>query len=78
MCDMESLKKAENKVNHNVLAHDYCTLNKFYDEVGLKYTAYSHDIGWTSGRLMELEFTSVLTDDGKPALAFSYNYTLPM
>jgi len=78
MSDMETLRRAQNKVNQMVLAHDYCTLNRFYDEVGLQYTAYSHDIGWTSGRLMELEFTSVVTDDGKPALAFSYSYTHPM
>lgn len=78
MSNMETLARAQNKVNQIVLMHDYCTLNRFYDEVGLTYTAYSHEIGWTSGRLMELEFTSVLTDDSKPALAFSYNYYHPM
>lgn len=76
--DMETLKKARNELNARILAHDYATLDDWYYMIKLPYTSYSSEIGWKSGRLMELEFTSVLTEDGRPCLAFDYNYTKPM
>lgn len=76
--DIETLKKARNELNAKILAHDYATLDDWYYLIGIPYTSYSSEIGWKSGRLMELEFTSVLTEDGRPCLAFDYNYTKPM
>jgi hypothetical protein len=49
-------------------------MDLFYREVGLDTTSNSHQVGWTTDRAMELEYSSVLTPDGKPALAFDYSY----
>ena len=76
--DIETLKKARNELNAKILAHDYATLDDWYYLIGLPVTSYSSEVGWKAGRLMELEFTSVLTEDGRPCLAFDYNYTKPM
>lgn len=73
--DMESLRKAQNDLNHKLVSQDYATMDDFYYMIGLKPTSYSGEMGWGSGRLMELQFTTVLTDDGRPCLAFDYNYT---
>jgi len=71
--DMESLNKALNELNARLVRHDYATLDDFYYLIHLATTSYSGQAGWTSSRLVELEFSSVL-HDGRPCLAFDYNY----
>lgn len=73
--DMETLKKAVNELNEKLLKRDYMTLDDFYYMIGLQPTTYSGQIGWKSDKLMELEFSTVMTPDGRPCLAFDYNYT---
>lgn len=72
--DMETLRKARNELNSKLLKHDYATLDDLYYILGLKQTTVSGQSGWKSEKLMELEFTTVLTEDGRPCLAFDYNY----
>jgi hypothetical protein len=76
--DMETLRKAQNDLNARLLGHDSCSLDDWYWLIGLAGTANSGDLGWNADKLMELEFTSVLTDDGRPCLAFNYNYIKPI
>jgi|SRR5580765_2419927 Family of unknown function (DUF6353) len=73
--DMETLRKAQNELNARLLKHDYATLDDFYYIINLGPTTYSGEMGWKSDKLMELEFSTLLTEDGRPCLAFSYNYT---
>jgi Family of unknown function (DUF6353) len=76
--DMESLRKAENKINSKINNHLYVTLDEFYDIVGLPHTSISDQVGWNSDKgLMELHFTTVLME-GTPCLAFDYNYVRPL
>lgn len=76
--DMETLRKSQNDLNAKLLAHDYATFDDFYYMVGLGRTSFSSQIGWKSTKLMQLEFSTVLTEDGRPCLAFEYNYTEPL
>jgi len=78
LSDMETLRRAQNTLNERLLRHDYATLEDFYHLVGLPYTSMSSEIGWKSNHLMELEFTTTLSSDGRPCLAFDYNYTTPL
>lgn len=75
--DMESLRKAQNDINAKLVGHEYATLGDFYYMVGLPYTSHCSDLGWSSDRLMALEFSTVLSDDNRPCIAFDYNYTKP-
>lgn len=76
---MESLRRAQNDVNSDIINQLYVTLNSFYDIVGLPYTAHSNELGWdSSDGMLELKFSTVLTEDGKPCLAFDYNYVKPI
>lgn len=76
--DMETLRKAQNDLNAKVLAHDYATLNDFYYMIGLGQTSHSSQLGWKAGRQMELQFSTILTDDGRPCLSFEYSYVSPL
>lgn len=75
---MESLRKAQNDINEKLNNHMYAPMDEFYYLVGLTQTSGSGAIGWESDKLMALEFTTTLTPDGKPCLAFGYNYTRPL
>lgn len=76
--DMETLRKAQNDLNAQLLRQDQVSLEEWYYIIGLQPTSFSSDMGWTSDKMMELEFTSNLTEDGRPCLAFSYNYHRPL
>jgi Family of unknown function (DUF6353) len=76
--DMETLRKAQNDINARVNHELYVCLDEFYDLIGLPYTANSINIGWDSDRLMELEFSTVISEDGEPCIAFDYNYIKPL
>lgn len=77
-CDMETLRRAQNTLNERLIRHDYASLDDFYYIIGLKPTSNSSEIGWKSTKMMELEFTTVLSSDGRPCIAFDYNYTRPL
>jgi hypothetical protein len=72
--DMESLRKAENQINSKLNNHDSATLSDLYYLLNIPDTKVSSDLGWDSGRLLELEFSTTITPDGKPCLVFNYNY----
>lgn len=73
--DMETLRKAQNDLNERLMGGVYCTLDEWYDLIGLDYTKASNNIGWTSDKQMKLNFSTHLSPDGRPVLAFDYNYT---
>jgi hypothetical protein len=75
---MEELKRAVNEVNREALNSDFARLDDFYYEVGLPTTTSSGHVGWYNHTSMDLRFSSVLTPDGRPVLAFDYNYIKPL
>jgi Family of unknown function (DUF6353) len=76
--DMESLRRALNDMNQRLLKHDVVSMEDWYDMIGLSPTQFSGETGWHSDKLVELDFTTVLTEDGRPCLAFTYNYVRPL
>jgi hypothetical protein len=75
--DMESLKKAQNDLNYKVLNDFYASLSDFYDLIGLPTTSFSDEVGWNSDRLLELQFSTVLSDDGRPCISIDFR-TVPI
>ena len=78
VCDMETLRRSQNDVNADLIKSDFATLNDFYDLVGLDRTSVSGEIGWSSSKLMELIFSTVLSPGGIPCVSFAYNYASPL
>lgn len=73
-CDMETLKRAENQINHDLIRYDAVYLNDFYHLLGLGPTSLSSEYGWEVGKLLELRITAAVCPDGRPCLVFDYNY----
>lgn len=70
--NMQSLRKAMNDVNEQVINDSFATLSDFYDRIGLPYTSVSNDVGWNLDKLLTLQFASILSDDDIPCLAINY------
>lgn len=77
-CTMERLLSAQNKINEQILRQDYVLLDEFYEMIWIAPTSASRKMGWEDGKLLELQFSAVLTDEGRPCMAFDYNYIRPI
>lgn len=75
---MEKLRSATNEINSRIVREDYVLLDEFYDLIFVSRTDASGSMGWGEAKLLELEFSAVLTEDNKPCMAFSYNYVKPI
>ena len=72
--DMEKLRKVENLINNKINGHDFATLTDFYYLLNIPQTSISSELGWDSNKLLSLEFSTSISEDGKPCLVFNYNY----
>lgn len=70
---METLKKAQNDVNYEIINGSYASLGTFYDKIGLPATSNSEDFGWTTDTPLELVFTTALDHDQKPVIHIEYD-----
>lgn len=73
--DMDSLKKAENELNRQIINNMYQSLNDFYDLLGIEYSRMGDEVGWNlDNGTVELSFSSQLADDGRPCLVVDFNH----
>ena len=70
---VEEVKKAANKVNHDLNNFMYTSLSTFYDEIGLAPTTYSDMVGWNANQQMEVQFSTTMSSDQRPAIAIEFN-----
>ncbi len=77
MSSMEALKKAQNDLNYQINNNYYASLSDFYDLLGLQRIPLSDDVGWNSDQLLELSFTTTMSDDQRPCLAINF-HTVPV
>ena len=70
--NMESLRKAQNDINLQCINDMYASQNEFYSKIGLGRTDVGEAVGWSTENVLELVFSTVLTDEGKPCLVLGY------
>lgn len=72
--DVESIRKAENTLNRRLMNDIYCSLNDFYDLLGLSYTSIGEEVGWNvDDGMIEIEFSSTISEDNKPCIVIDYS-----
>lgn len=69
----EAIKRAENKINHELVHFSAASLSEFYDELGVAATNYSDMVGWDVGNQMEVKISTVMSPDSRPCLAIDFN-----
>jgi len=71
-CDIETIRKAEAKLNQEITRSMYASLNDYYDLVGLPATSLGDDLGWNGDSLVEFSYSSTLTEDDRPCLVVDF------
>lgn len=70
---MESLRKVENDLNYDLINGDgYFSLNDYYHKVGLRSVEGGDDAGWNSDTKFELEYSTTMSDDGRPCILITF------
>lgn len=68
----ESIRRAVNDANYQILRSDYATLSDFWDSVGLDRTSISDEFGWNGDNPLEVSFSTHETPDGKACMAYDF------
>lgn len=78
--DMETIRKAVNDINAQILHSDFATITDFYHAINsdmLEQTDGSSDFGWNTDKLLEVEYTTTLYREKTPCLSISFA-TMPI
>lgn len=68
------IEAAVNKLNRSMTYDMYVSLSDLYDELGIPHTKISDELGWNlDDGLIEINFDSVVGEDGAPSLVMDYN-----
>ena len=68
----EAIKRAENKINYELVHFSAASLSEFYDELGVSATTYSDMVGWDVGNQMAVKISTVMSPDNRPCLAIDF------
>lgn len=72
--DIESLRRAENRINKMIFNEMSASLNDFYYEIGLNNTDIGYSLGWNVNKgLVDLSFSSQIATNGTPCLVINYS-----
>lgn len=69
---VESIKSAVNEINYQINTHGYASLSDFYNHIGIPRTGISDMMGWTSDKLLNVDYTAHLSEDGRPCVAINF------
>lgn len=70
---VEDIKRAENKINYELLNHGYASLAEFHDELGIPPTSYTDSVGWNGAEPINVSISTVMSPDNRPCIAIDFN-----
>lgn len=70
---MTEMQDAQNKLNVEVINNQYASLSDLYNLLGIPKTSASDELGWTPERLLDMKFSTVLSEDGRPCISVDYH-----
>lgn len=70
--DIETLRRAMNDINEQCINSEYASLNEFYSKVGLPQLPMGETMGWNTTNMLELKFSYIPSEDGRPTLAVEF------
>lgn len=72
--DMESIRKAVNDINIQIMNSQYASLSDFYAKLGIEPGRMSDELGWNTDSMLEVSYNSVLKDDSIPVLTIDFEH----
>ncbi|MBP5595636.1 MAG: hypothetical protein J6Y02_09665 [Pseudobutyrivibrio sp.] len=73
-CNADFIRNRVNFLNNKLLSEMWISLNELYSELNLPSIRVGEDIGWNINKdgLIEVDFSSQLTEDDRPVLVLDY------
>ena len=72
MSDMETIRKAANDINQQIIQDHYASLSDFCFLIGLPSTGVTDEVGWNLDKFLEVHFSATITDLGKVCMVIDY------
>jgi len=71
--DIEHIRRSINELNRQLMTDMFLSVNDFYYLINLPSIPLGEDMGWhVDDGLLEIDFSSHLTEDGAPCLVLAY------
>lgn len=70
--DMETIRRAQNDINEQIIHSHYASLGDFQTKVGIQTSEISDEVGWNLDHMLEIKFDHDLSDDNRPCLVIEY------
>lgn len=71
--DLDTIRKASNELNRQMLHNNYISLNQWYNSIGLEVVKDGYHLGWNiDNGLLELDFGTCLVGD-EPCITMDYS-----
>lgn len=71
--DMQSLREIQNDLNERLLSDMWVSVNEYYDKLKLEPINAGEELGWNSDYKVKLQYSSRLSEDGRPCLVVSFD-----
>lgn len=69
---METIKKAQNDTNYQILHDGHASLNDFYGRIGLSHIPSGTELGWNSDKPFEIYYSTTISDDQRPCISIEF------
>lgn len=73
--DIETLRRIQNDLNHDLMNDMWVPLNTLYYVIGLPMVNMGDEMGWTIDELIELKFSPMIAENGEPCIVIDYDVT---
>lgn len=70
---VETIRKAQNDINAQILSNMYASLGEFYNLIGLPVTSYSEEVGWGVDSLVDVKFSTCMNDKNQPCISIDFS-----
>lgn len=73
--DIEKIRRVVNDLNHDLMGVMWVPLNDLYCALGIPVVKMGDELGWTVDELIDVKFSSRITENGEPCLVMDYDLT---
>jgi hypothetical protein len=70
--DMETIRRAVNDINEQIIHSHYASLGDFQDKLGIQRSEISDELGWNLDKMFEIRYDHDISDDSRPCLTIEY------
>ena len=74
LSSVEDIRAAENTVNAEIINGMYCSLSRFYEEIGLAPTGFSDIVGFNFDFRCNVRYSTQMSEDGRPCVTIDFDH----